>query len=30
MVVVAGLGAGVAMRRRLNALDLVEVLKTRE
>jgi putative ABC transport system permease protein len=30
MVVVAGLGAAVAMRRRLNALNLVEVLKTRE
>ena len=30
MVLVAGLGAGIAMRRRINALNLVEVLKTRE
>lgn len=30
MVIVAALGAGIAMRRRLNALNLVEVLKTRE
>jgi putative ABC transport system permease protein len=30
MVIVAGAAAGIAMRRRLNALDLIEVLKTRE
>ena len=30
MVMVAGLAAGVAMRRRLDALNLIEVLKTRE
>ena len=30
MVIVAGIAAGIAMRRRLNALNLIEVLKTRE
>ena len=30
MVIAAGIAAGIAMRRRLNALDLIEVLKTRE
>jgi putative ABC transport system permease protein len=30
MVIVAGAAAGIAMRRRLNALDLIAVLKTRE
>lgn len=30
MVIVAGIAAGIAMRRRLDALNLIEVLKTRE
>ena len=30
MMMVAGLAAGIAMRRRLDALNLIEVLKTRE